>query len=347
MRVKFHAGIFKALCVHGISFDLAVVRGRQQLAAPAVQLVQNSERQCRPLFRVRPRAHLVDEHQAVRFRFAQNINDVAHVRAKSRERLLDALFVSNIRKNLLKERQTAALQRRQEQPALRHGRKQADHLECNRLATGIRAGDDERPVLIRNRDRNRNHFLCIDQRVPARANIDCIILVKSNGHGPHPNGQCRLGENQIQIGQNVQICLHFIGISPSQGGKLQQNPLDLLLLLFFQHPQAVVRLNNAHGLNEQRRAAGRLPVNQPRDIAAVFLLHRDNIPPISHGDDRILQMRRMLFAADDRIELFAHKCVFVSLPAPNIPQRRRCLIRNLLFTQNRVIDAPDEHIVVK
>ena len=91
--------------------------------------------------------------------------------------MLDALFISDIRENVTEDRHQARSCCRDMQTALRHQRKQADGLECDRLAAGIRSGDDERPVISADRDIDRYGFFPVQQRMSGLFEVQHTVRV--------------------------------------------------------------------------------------------------------------------------------------------------------------------------
>ena len=78
-------------------------------------------------------------------------------------------------------------------------------------------------------------------------------------------------------------------IAADRIGQLGQNAGDLLLLGQLKLAPLIVQLDNRDRLDIQRRAAGRLIVNQAANIALVRCLHRHDIAAVAHGNDRLLQ----------------------------------------------------------
>src|SRR5206468_1968664 len=89
------------------------------------------------------RAQFVQQDQAVVVGSLQDADDVAHVRGEGAEALLDALFVADVREYVLEDDGPGAVVYGKVEARLRHEGEQADGLEGNRLASGVRAGDDQ------------------------------------------------------------------------------------------------------------------------------------------------------------------------------------------------------------
>ena len=76
--------------------------------------------------------------------------------AEGRKRLLNGLFVTDVRKYLLEDGQLCSLRRRQKHPRLHHQRKETHQLQGHGLAAGVGARDDESVLSVSQFQRNRN-----------------------------------------------------------------------------------------------------------------------------------------------------------------------------------------------
>ena len=156
------------------------------------------------------------------------------------------------------------------QTALRHQRKQTDGLECDRLAAGIRSGDDERPVISADRDIDRYGFFDIQQRMSGLFEVQHPVRVHLRLLRLHLTREFPLGKHHIHGDEQLLIIYQFMEMLRHIGGKLCQNTVDLRALRQLQLPQLVVQINDHLRLYEQRRAARRLIVNDARHPGAVF-----------------------------------------------------------------------------
>ena len=66
---------------------------------------------------------------------------------EGRQTLLDALLIADVHKKFIKDADLTALIRRDEEAALRHCTKQTCCFQCDSLAAGVGAGNDERIVV--------------------------------------------------------------------------------------------------------------------------------------------------------------------------------------------------------
>ena len=74
------------------------------------------------------------------------------------------------------------------------------------------------------------------------------------------------------LGQHLQQAVHFL--LPSENQLLH----------------IVIHIHHRHRLDEKGGAAGRLVVDNTREVGAILLLHGDDITLITHGDNGILKI---------------------------------------------------------
>ena len=99
-------------------------------------------------------------------------DDIDHVRAESRKRRLDALFVAYIGEHSVENADRRMLVRRYMKPCLRHERKQSERFERNRFTAGVRAGYDERIVPFAERNVYRHDLVFRYERMPCSFEVD-------------------------------------------------------------------------------------------------------------------------------------------------------------------------------
>ena len=141
--VELDGGVLGAGVGERVGLQVADVGRDDRAAADAVELVEDRPAQGRAVGRVGARPELVEQDQRARRRLAQDLADPPHVRREGRERLLQALLVADIGEHVVEDRELRALAGRDVQAGLGHDRQQADRLERDRLAAGVRAGHDQ------------------------------------------------------------------------------------------------------------------------------------------------------------------------------------------------------------
>ena len=110
--------------------------------------------------------------------------------------------------------------------------------------------------------------------------------------------------------------------------------MDLVLLVGLQHPDLVISLHHAHGLDKHRSPAAGSIVYQAGDLTAKFRLDRHHIPPAPLGDDAFLQMLLMALGVDQLVQLISGPGGGVSDLPPDRSERRRSAVRHFLLVQN-------------
>ena len=130
----------------GERLQLGVVGGRGDHRSGVEQARDDGHGQRRALGGIGPGADLVEQHERRRPGGLDEAHDVAQVAAEGGERLRDALLVADVGHDPAEDRQARPIGRRHAQPCLVHEREQAERLEADRLAAGVRPGDDEGAV---------------------------------------------------------------------------------------------------------------------------------------------------------------------------------------------------------
>ena len=87
-------------------------------------------------------AQFVDQHQRIRRGAFQHGFHRKDVRGKRAEAFLNRLVIADVGQHLVEQRELG-FGGGHRQPGVRHQREQADGLQCDRLAAGIRAADEQ------------------------------------------------------------------------------------------------------------------------------------------------------------------------------------------------------------
>ena len=90
------------------------------------------------------------------------------------------------------------------QTALRHRGEQADGLERNGLAAGVRAGDDERVKFAAERNVDRHGDVLRQERVARAAQLQLLIR-QFRRDRVELVGKLGFGENEIQAHEHVKV----------------------------------------------------------------------------------------------------------------------------------------------
>ena len=122
--------------------------------------------------------------------------------------------------------------------------------------------------------------------------------------GAHLIGKLGLGEDHVQLRQQLVVRLDLIPVLGGHGGQLRQDALDLRLLRQGQLPQGVVGVDGAHGLNEEGAAGGGHVVHQAGDGGLALRLDRHHVAVAPHGDDGLPQGLGVGGRRDDFVQGF-------------------------------------------
>ena len=132
------------------------MRSRRKRNALSTKLFNDCTGKRRTLNRVGSRTKLVEQNERIIICPTENVDNIFHVRRKGRERLLNALFVANVRKYVVKHRDTAVISARNHHSAHRHQRDKADRFKRDRFAAGVRTRNDKAVKFISEHNVNGN-----------------------------------------------------------------------------------------------------------------------------------------------------------------------------------------------
>ena len=135
---------------------VGVRRGHDERAA-LLKMIDDGSAQRAALDGVGPAAHLVEQHERRLFEPALDCHEVRHMRGERAQARRDRLLVADVRKDRPEGRERAPFVDGDEQSGLSHQREQAEGLERDGLAAGVRPGDDERARRRHQHEVGRDH----------------------------------------------------------------------------------------------------------------------------------------------------------------------------------------------
>ena len=94
---------------------------------------------------------------------------------------------------------------------------------------------------------------------------------------------------QVKLGQQLHVACQRLCFFADFKGERAQNTLDFLALFNLQLAEFVVEFHNHHWLDEDRRAAGRLVVNNAAHLSAALGLDRNDVAVAADSDNGLLQ----------------------------------------------------------
>ena len=120
LHIKFTGRIFYAWCRQRIYFQLTVMGSRHGADPLFLQMIQDSNCQCRSFGGVSTGTQFIKQYQRVWVRLFDKGNHIRHMRRKSTERLFNTLFISDVCIDLIENRKFRTVQCRNMQPGLSH-----------------------------------------------------------------------------------------------------------------------------------------------------------------------------------------------------------------------------------
>lgn len=222
-----------------------------------------------------------------------------HVRGKGREALLDALLVADVGVDVRVDGDDGVRRRRQIAARLGEQHHHAERLHADRLAARVRAGDEQHAVVLADADVYRHDFVLRDEGMARLAKVRAALAVELRAVCLHHLREARLGEGEVEVAEDAAVLGERPAVLVDLGGQVAQDALDLLLLGERQLLDVVVELDDGHRLDEERRARGRLVVDDAREARAVLLLDGDDVALVAHGDDGVLEEFLVLGIVED------------------------------------------------
>ena len=192
--------------------------------------------------------------------------------------------------------------RRDMETALRHKGQQADGFQSDGLAAGVGSGDDEGVKIRPQTDGDGHDALALNERMPRPLQLRCSVGADLRLHAVHPQGKPGLGEDHIQRRQHLHAQVDALSEGCGLGGKLRQNPFDLLAFLDQQLPQGVVGVDRRHRLNKEGAAGGGHIMDKARDLALILALDRHHIAVSPQGDDGVPEILGVAGRGDDLLQ---------------------------------------------
>ncbi|MNJ36859.1 hypothetical protein D3C77_316640 [compost metagenome] len=150
---------------------------------------------------------------------------------KCTKTLLDALLIADIGINCIEHAKLASILHRDEQPRHRHQAQQPDRLQGYRLATSIRAGNDDRCVVIAKLYINRNHLIGRNKRMTSFLQLQEPAVIHARQRRLHLSRQSGLSKYEVQLGQHVAVIAEKLGLLSHKRGQLLQDHFNFPFFL--------------------------------------------------------------------------------------------------------------------
>lgn len=173
---------------------------------------------------------------------------------------------------------------------LSHQREESDRFHRDRLTACVRTGDNDYAVLPAEGDGYRDDLLSVEQRVSRADEADAPVAGYPRLRAVHSERQLALREDERELGY-IAVIEREGGLDISaRRGQLREYALDLGLFLDFEHTELVVRLDDRHRLDEERRAGRGGVMDKSFHLVSVLDLDRDDIASVSHCDNVFLKI---------------------------------------------------------
>ena len=127
------------------------------------------------------------------------------MRRKGTEALLNTLFVSDVRKYVVKYGQLRTLEGGDMEPGLSHEREKPHRLQRDGLASGVGTGHNEQVEIFAQPYVDGHDLFRIQQRMPSVFDADIAPLIEHGTGGFHLFGKHGPGKNEVQIHQQAVI----------------------------------------------------------------------------------------------------------------------------------------------
>ena len=336
--IKFTGGIFHAVSGQGKYLQFGIMGGSRHQRTHLSAIFNDGNRQCCAFLWVRTGTQFVKQDQIIRSALFHNCNGIFHMCREGGQRLLNALLITDIRVNVAEQTDRTLLIGRNMHAGGCHQAQQTQGLEADRLAAGIRSGDNQRVIVITQRNINGHGFFLVQQRMSCTNQIYLCGFTELRCTGIQLEGIICLGKNKIQLAQYIIICADGIRKTCHIRGQLCQDTFNFGFFLALQDFNLVVCVNHLRRFDKQRGTGGRNVMYHARNVAPVLTLDWNYIPPVTLGNQVFLQVfgigggrNKMVQCLTDTYILLPH------LPA-DVCQLGRCPIGNFLFADDGTAD---------
>ena len=155
----------------------------------------------------------------------------------------------------------------------------------------------------------------------------------------HGERQTRLGHGQVDGGSRFHRARDLLGSGADLVAERIEDAVDLVLLVELALPPAVVQLDDLERLDEERLTARRRVVDDPLQLSPGVRTHRHHVAAVPCGDDRVLEHRRVLAPADERVEPLHQPAVGDSHVSPDPAQFRTGGVQDVAARANGAVDV--------
>ena len=173
----------------------------------------------------------------------------------------------------------------------------------------------------------------------ALQDVDVVVIVQHRTGGPHGGCQLRLREDEVEVREDLDVPTDLVRVGHQGAGQGVQNLLDLLLFVGLELTDVIIQLDDAHRLDEERRARRTLVVDHARKARLILGLHRETVATIAHGDDRVLQQGTA--AVQDTVQCRVDALLQGMLFLTDAEKTGTCVVGDLILRE----DAADDFLI--
>ena len=274
--------------------------GERHDATPR-QRAQHRRRERATLSRVGAAPDLVEQHERARLRVLQDVAQCGDVRRERRQARGDRLPIADVGEHRGEHRERRLGSERRNDAALGHQAQEPDGLDEHRLAARIRTGDEDRELVGREHqvERNDRCLAADEERVAAVADRQ-RARPDRRGEAVHFHGIARPRAQVIERDTHLPRGRERRATRAQQIRQLAQHAQHFALLFGFRRPQGVAQLDHFGRLDEHCGARGGLVVHDAAHAGA--RRRADDVAAPAQGDGGIGRTVGRVERAEHRVE---------------------------------------------
>ena len=263
------------------------------------------------------------------------------MRAECRQARFDRLLVADVGEIVVEDGKPRAATGRRRNSGLAHGGQQADGLEQNRFAAGVRPRHDERALGRTHLEIEWYHLqtACEEQRVASVVNRPSIARqAEQRRYAIVRNRECSARMQRVELHQGLQRAFKAVAQWPNLLRQLREDALHLFALLDLHLTDTVSKLHRSWRLDEERASGRRGVVHNSVHRAPTFAPHGNHISAVAHRDRhvgytiRFVQFRHLLLQQSNQLSFRSAQV------AAQLAQRRRCVVLHGRVVRDALVD---------
>jgi len=293
MTVVKHCSIGHSGVLISKMLEILIVCGHHSPCTFLAKLAKNTLRYSPADLRFGTSSKLVDEDKRAPRSLSHHDFHVEKMRRISTQIVLQALFVTDINHQVLKNSTFTAVANRNAQTHLKHVLQHAHGLEAHRFSSGIGSGDDENMLLLGEHDVQWYNLLpifemCLKQRMTCTDEIYVWSFGDSRFKSVHQCGEFGLGLDKIDHREKLERVEHLSHMRPDSRSHLGKNLHNFMTLLTLQLPDFIIGLHHFGRFYIYRSARSTLVMHYSGNTTLECRCHGNDQTPIPQGRSHIL-----------------------------------------------------------